>query len=858
MFSFTTISPVSMPTYVELMLGSYSIGSTVAEAYTDLDATGDSDAGSTATFGLAAGFTADTGITFSISGTSETKSYSGTASSSIATHFSPSTASETVGSDSGPPSSASYSTTYTLNQTNSGSTNRSGTTSEVTHSEDTFHGNSGSWGDETDYTAGVTYDTVTSGSTSNGTFSTGSYPASSSTNSTQTISTRASSTARTGSGTISSEFRDTYTYGYASRTTTESLDSDCPRVTTTSGTYDVEGADPPTTASSWDFDYTMVNAAHTATTMDFDTDTLTVEGDSTSQRTENFTSGTTTGTRLASSFARTTSIFHQLEDTIYRLSDGGSDFLRGYMVWSMTQPAPSASTYTGKFTDLYVASTGQSFTISDYQKFSTNSLPIPIVSLSRAATTTQATTGTGTGTGTSESSITVTLTNGHPVFTTSAWTNTFSLGDISTSASMPTGTQTATTTRFTHVDFVSGYATSGNRPFTTGTTVGFWESTSQTGVRDAWASSYTTTATKNSRHVTSDVVLRNVQTVTMTTGTSSYLSFLGLSRFTTSRIIQKVITVPNTAWSVGYMLENWTSSNVLTNTADTNEAKTRITSRSGSHDLTHSTKERLMARTYGGILSPPAYNEAWMTTPARGWAGFCGSFTQTSPAIYLTTTSGLAAGATFSDASPAIYLGTKGMNEDGVKIVPCHESTGITLGGVGLVKSSLISVPSALTSALSIAATWTSTSEAGTSTVVSTRSATHTAAMQSLVTGEYWTKFPITFDSGADIGYNGPHASIGGYVAGDNRMGTHEVRVNAGAVSWTQFTASASDTTGVTGATSGTDESASFTVSQGAAVRIAVEPIITVSWIPTNNYPYHGDHIIPTSPHQPFLYASAP
>lgn len=838
-----------MPTYAGLMLGGSSIGSTFAESYTDVDANGDSDAGSSATFGLAEGYTANTGKTFTITGSTETKSYSGTESSSVATHFSPSTQSETVGSNSGPPSSASYSTTYTLNQTKSGSTNRSGTTSNVTHSENTFYGNSGSWGDETDYTTGVTYDTVASGSTTNGSFTTGSSP---------TASSQPTSTARTGSGTSSAEFRDTYTYGYASRTTTESLDNDCPRVTTTSWTYDVEGADPPTTSSSWDIDYTMVNAAHTATTMDYDTDTLTVEGDYTSAQTENFTAGTDTGTRIASSFAKTTSIFNQLEDTIYRLSDGSSDFLRGYMVWSMTQPAPSAMTYTGKFTDLYVPATGNSFTISDYQKFSTNSLAIPIVSLSRAATTTQVTTGTGTGTGTSASSITVTLTNGHPVYTTSGWTNTFSLGDVGTSASLPTGTQTATTTRFTHIDFVSGYATSGNRPFTTGTTVGFWESTSQTGVRDAWASSYTTTATKNSRHVTSDVVLRNVETVTLTTGTSSYLSFLGLSRFTTSRIIQKEITVTNTGWTWGFSLQNWTSSTALTNSFDTNEGQTLATSRSGSHDLIYSTKERLMARTYGWILSPPAYNEAWMTTLARGWAGFCGSFTQTSPAIYLTTTSGLAAGATFADAFPAIYLGTKALNEDGVKIVPCHESTGITLGGIGLVKSSLISAPTALASAVSIAATWTSTTEAGTSTVTSTRSATHTAAMQSLVTGDYWTKFPITFDSGADIGYNGPHASIGGYVAGDNRMGSHEVRVNAGAVSWTQFTASASDTTGVTGATSGTDESASFIVPQGAAVRIAVEPIITVSWIPTNNYLYHGDHIIPTCQHQPFLYASAP
>jgi hypothetical protein len=126
--------------------------------------------------------------------------------------------------------------------------------------------------------------------------------------------------------------------------------------------------------------------------------------------------------------------------------------------------------------------------------------------------------------------------------------------------------------------------------------------------------------------------------------------------------------------------------------------------------------------------------------------------------------------------------------------------------------------------------------------------------MQSLITGDYWTRFSIT-SSGGDVGYNGPHAATGGYVAGDNRMGSHEVRVRYGAVSWTQYTASASDATGASGQTSGTDESASFTVPQGAAVKIAVEPIYTVTWVPASNS--HGDHLISTCPHQPFLYVSA-
>lgn len=851
MFSYTTITPLLMPTYAGLMLGGSSIGSTVDSNYKDM-------IGTSVNYSAAYGQTADTGVSFDSSGITTTKSYSITASSSNASSFSPSTVSTTVGSAAGPPSSSSYSTTYTLNRTNSGSTTESGTTSQVTEFENTKSGSSGSWGDKYGNTAGATYDTVNSGTTINGSFTTGSSPASSTTNSTQTNATRASSTARTASEPSSVEYRESYTYDYASQTT-DSVYNYCQRYTTSSWTY-VTGS-PASTLSSWNTANTIQTAQHTVTTMDFETDALTVEGDSTSWKTE--IDGDET--RMAS-FAKTDSVFHQLEDTVYRLSDGGSEFLRGYMAWSMPHAGiPATTSYTGKFTDLYQPASGQSFTVSDYQKFFTNSLALPTITLSRAATVIQVTTGTGTGTGTETRSTTLTLTNGNAVYTTSSWSKAVSLGDIGTSASLPTGTKTATTTVFTHQVYLSGYATSGNRPFTTATSFGTWvDMTSQSVARAAWASSYTTTATRYSRAVTTDVVLASVQTVTSVTGTTSMHSFLGLSRQTTSRVIYQPITITDTQWTdgLGISLQKWASSTIQTYSTDANKAETQVISWNGSHNLSVFTKLRRLVGTYSRALYPPAVDAAWMTTPARGWAGFCGTFTQTSPAIYLTTTSGLSSGSTFDDAFPAIYVETKDLYENGgVSIVPCHGSTGITLDGIGLAQSSLISTPSGMESAVSIAATWTSTTTSGSSTLTSTKSATHTAAMLSAVTGNFWTDFPITFDSLADIGRNGPHASLGGYVAGDNRMGSHEVRVNAGAASWTEFTAGASDASGVTGETSGTDESVSFVVSQGAAVRIAVEPIITVEWVTTatTNYPQlEPAHLLTTCLHQPFLSESAP
>jgi hypothetical protein len=141
-----------------------------------------------------------------------------------------------------------------------------------------------------------------------------------------------------------------------------------------------------------------------------------------------------------------------LEDTVYLLSDGGSDFLLGYMMWSMPS-AGTAVSYTGKFTDLYSASTGESFTISDYQKFFTASLELPLVSRSLGSTTLISQTGSNSS-DTATSTVNTTFTNGFSVYSTVSHSNSFSLGDVSSSLSTgATGTSTGQTTRFTAMDF---------------------------------------------------------------------------------------------------------------------------------------------------------------------------------------------------------------------------------------------------------------------------------------------------------------------------------------------------------------------------------------------------------------------
>lgn len=767
MLSYTTQNTALGNTFSGALVGTYSIGVTAGVTLTRAQTSGtESSFYNTANTGFTTGKT-------TILETSATRSFESSAVTS--SHI------EKTDYTSG--GNITITDTYTLSYTSS----------SISISDDTSHGSSSSFSSASGVTAsGPETATATAGASASN-----SNP------------TTASSLARTASVTSSETYRDTFTYGYETTTAT-TTDNGCVRYTTSSETFDILTVTPTTTGSAWNTDTTTVS--HASTYTDTDAAGLTVEGDS--------TRGLTDATHPF-----TSSVHRKREDSVYLLSDGGSEFLRGYMLWSIASAGPD--TTTAKFTDLYTPSVGNSFTISDYGKFTTASLALPVHSRSVSGT--------------------ITFTDGFSSSETSTHTHTVSLGAVGTSLSTNTA---GSTTRFTHTDFVSGYETSGDSSFTTGTSVGSWDSTSSTGTRLAWANSYTTTATAASRSVTADEVLRSVRTVTRTAGTSSFRSFLGLSRFTTSRVIAEQITITRTSYHLGFTLDNYTTS-FSTDNGDPDESSARSSSFSGSHNYASSSSIRMEPNVLSGRYNPPGADEAWMTTPARGWAGFCGTFTQANPAVYLTTTSGLAAGSTFTTAS--IQIGTVSMEENlGVSIIPVASSTGVTLSGSGLASSSIVSVPSALETILSIAATWTSTTSSGITTTGTTRSAMHTAGMSSPITGIFWTALPVTMDSSnANIGYNSPHASLGGYVAGNNRMGSHEVRLMAGAATWTQYTAGVSDTTGPTGSTSGSNESVSFTVPQGAAVRVAKEPILTVSWVPAVGG-FEGEHAIPTCPHPDF------
>jgi hypothetical protein len=70
----------------------------------------------------------------------------------------------------------------------------------------------------------------------------------------------------------------------------------------------------------------------------------------------------------------------------------------------------------------------------------------------------------------------------------------------------------------------------------------------------------------------------------------------------------------------------------------------------------------------------------------------------------------------------------------------------------------------------------------------------------------------------------------GGFVAGDNALGsTYQVLARVGNARWTQFSSTQS-TASLTGSTQGTAGSVSFTLPASHAIVFSMEPVLTASW----------------------------
>lgn len=644
-----------------------------------------------------------------------------------------------------------------------------------------------------------------------------------------------------GSDTSCGESVATLNYETRTYTYTESLAA----VTTTSGTFTVPGG----TASTWGTATTDVTATFTGTEQLYeDAYAITAQEDFLTRKsvTETLTSHTNS----------------PLEDTVFLMRAGQNfdgEWNLGFMLWTLSQTDTEAcsSQRTGVFSDIYASTSGRTLTVPDYRKFYESTVK-------EGTATTDVHTFTQMSLG-AEITRTTTRTNGyystHSSDTASYMdphTHTLSLGEIGTSLHTAVTTSTpgaaaGSTTRFTHVSFLSGYETSGAWAFTTGTTSAQWATTSRSGRHNKWASTHAETLIVSVRMTSTDEVLASSHAV-MGAGTATTRVFLGMVAHTVTYVYAQTVVTTSSAFrdprNVGVTMDTTTESgNVGELSFTTHYGRTR--SFVEDHDLTNWTYKRALPVVASTDFNlPPISPEVRFTVPPEGYLGFGGTFTQPNPAIYLTTAQGLGAGAVFHTSWSIALPAEKDFSDGaGVRIYPVNARNTPTLFGDGLVASSLISFPSSLTADLSIAATWSRTAagEEGEPAVTETRVATHTIGVVSGITGEFRRAEVLTLDQvGSNIGKNGPYAFTGGWGAGENRMAADAtVRLGMARVSWTLRDAAAS-TGGISASSQGTNGSVSFTIAEGKVLLIHCEPLLTLSWAHGDT----GDHIVFTTPHQ--------
>lgn len=817
------------------------------------------------------------GITYSIT----SNSFSSTGTTVELGYFTESTSTEAVPSQSGPPTSAATTVTRTLNYTFNANESSSGfskteiirnDTSRGLSQEDSFRsGNTESYfGDPTSSTTEFSSDST-------------SFPAGASTSENLTV--RGSSEYATEEATM---YYSTSTITYTGYTveggdpvhvTFSPFSTWSSTWSTTTATTTVGGATTTasTSLSTWGTTWSTVDTD--TTTTDAGTGTtaeITAVQDTTSFVTEVAGTGTGTFTRVQD-FTFTHHSNSPLRDTIVlQRADEFSDYYSlGHVLWLFDKSSETnlTSHSKGVFTDFYTTSSDLTITISDYRKFVTSSFAAGTVTL--ASTTYESISTSSVGPNTTHT-VTATMTNG--VFTThtsdntflyQTVTETFSLGDIgtilqtsvetyttTTDTDAPPASSTGSTTLFTHTDYVSGYETDGALSFTLATSVGFWSSTSRSFLTEKWASTYSSTVIKPIRLVASFAILADSHTV-IGAGTDTTRVFLG--KFSTAT--SKVYSYASSTTSSAFYIPEMCSISTVNETASTSDTVNHVTSGStgttivsAGHSLTHWTFKRAgirMESTSAGHEAP--YGDiVRYTVPAYGHVGFVGSFTQPDQSVYLTTECGLSSGSVFDTAWTMTPPAGKSLFEEaGATIYPVNERNLPSLIGVGLVNSSLMETPTAMTTCLSVAATWTTTQTYTGGTSTATTTAVHTIGVVSAISGEFLTERPISFSDGnSNIGINGLFATTGGFGAGDNRMNASAtVFVGMGRVSWTER-ASGQSTGGDSYSTQGDGLTVSFTIPQGVGLVISEEPLLTMSWDKTTAIPGGGDHIQFTTPHQ--------
>lgn len=578
-------------------------------------------------------------------------------------------------------------------------------------------------------------------------------------------------------------------------------------------------------------------------------------------------------------------VYTQKIDTVAMLRGGrnDTDFNLGDMLWHFTLSAlGDAASTTGRFTDLFGSTAAATVTLSDFGKFRTNSIAITDITISRdtATATTSIVTGTGTATGTAATATTVwhTSKNGarwdeydtyNTTHQTGTGTNTgseaitaisgaasnsstdtysFSIGNVGTTVSTwEVSSSTYTTTIFTHTSQVTGYDT--NNSWTSSTETAQFNSSSFTESRLAlWASTITTMELVM-RSTTADTILINSQ-ATHADGTDVAYFHLGMVSTETTRVYDVETTTSRSLYASEFQNEadQYTTVSSYTLPGGGNGVTYGVSEAQG---ITHHTKYRALPqiRTTPDGLNPYQFLDGQVLDVARfsvlpnGYAGCGGTFAVSALAVHSTVEVGLVSGGAFSGQSLDFAALPTVSAYPGVTLFPVDP--GLTFNVPGAERASYVSRLDSIGTA-TVAATWTSTTTAatssGTASQVTRMFATYTVAAASPIAGTFFSDEPLSIHA------ENSFQLIGGYAVGDNHLGNpYTVFARSGFAQWTEYSAGQSTASAVS-STSNSNGTVSFTVPGNHAIAFQIEPVFTARWTGGGEIP----HYFSSTPHVPF------
>jgi len=636
-----------------------------------------------------------------------------------------------------------------------------------------------------------------------------------------------------------------------------------------------------TSSSSWTLTHGVTE--NTTDTTDTITTPVTYAGDRTTVHASTVTTSNTsesgTFTVPVTNETVTGHAYAQKIDTVLLMHGGRgeNDFNLGDMLWHFTLSAlgDTAST-VGRFTDLFASTGAATVTLSDYEKYRTNSIAISEIAFSQdtVTSTTSTITGTGTATGTASTGATVmvyskggaawseyetcttTIVTGTGTATGTAATTgislaasntstvnyTFSIGDVGTSLSTWTaGTETYSSTIFTHSIQVTGYDSS-NISLTSTTETAHFASSSFSETRLALWHSTTTSMDIVLRSTTTDAALINSYSSYMV-GTDTSYFFLGKVSTATTRVYSFATTTSQSLYDSHFNQEarNFTTVSSYSLAGGANGETSSVHE---AINVTNFTKYRALPQLRttpdgwdhyqftGGIWE--SMDKARFSVLPYGYAGFGGAFDASTLAVKFTVEAGLLSGSAFSGQSFQFGPLPTVSAYPGVTLYPVDPA--LTFDMPGAARASYVTGLSSIGTA-SVAVTWTSTTTAttssGTASQVTSRLATYTLAGVSAIGGTFFSEDNLSIHSEESF------QLIGGYAVGDNNLGhPYTVFARSGFAQWTEYSAGQS-TASASFSTSGSNGTVSFTVPGSKGIVFQIEPIFTANWTGAGEIPFY-------------------